>query len=95
MSEQTEPATFDESDWQTLTTADKKALKVFSRVAIGFEPLAKAAGVGQPSMDALILKELAVEGEPSLHGRTFKLTDKGWLAVEWLHGRKTSVYPQA
>lgn len=94
MSERTDPATFDESDWQGLTAAEKKALKIFSRAAIGFEPLAKAAGVGQPSMDALISKELAVEGEPSLHGRTFKLTDKGWLAVEWLHGRKTRVYPQ-
>jgi hypothetical protein len=36
-----EPITFDESDWRELTGHDKKALRIFSRVAIGFEPLAK------------------------------------------------------
>lgn len=89
-----EPATFDESDWASLTGPDKKALKTFSRTGLGYEPLAKAPGVGQKSMDALIAKGLAVEGERCLHGRTFKLMDKGWLAVEWLQGRKTRVYPQ-
>lgn len=88
------PATFDENDWHELTPADKKALRTFSRVAIDFEPLAKASGVGQKSMDALIAKGLAVEGERSLHGRTFKITNKGWLAIEWLSGRRTRVYPE-
>lgn len=96
MSDQTEPATFNEDDWQDLTAADKKALKIFSRVAIGFEPLANAPGVGQRSMDSLLSKKLAVEGPAFRHGnRTFKLTHKGWLAVEWVHGRQTRVYPQA
>lgn len=90
-----ETTTFDESDWRELTGHDKKALRTFSRVAIDFEPLAKASGVGQKSMDALIAKGLAVEGSPSLHGRTFKITKKGWLAVEWLHGRRTRVYPES
>lgn len=90
-----EPITFDDSDWRELTGHDKKALRIFSRVAIGFEPLAKAAGVGQKSMDALMAQGLAVEGEPGLHGRTFKITKKGWLAVEWLQGRRTRVYPES
>jgi hypothetical protein len=77
-----EPTTFDESDWRELTGYHKKALRIFSRIAIGFEPLAKAAGVAQKSMDALMAMGLAVEGEPGLHGRTFKVTKKGWLAVE-------------
>ncbi len=89
-----ERATFDENDWASLSPSDKKALKTFSRVAISFEPLAKAAGVGQKSMDSLIAKNLAVEGPESLHGRTFKITNKGWLAVEWIHGRRTRVYPE-
>jgi hypothetical protein len=88
-----EPATFDEEDWHGLTGQDKKALEKLSRVALNFEPLAKSTGVGQKSMDSLIDQGLAVEGDPSMHGRTFKLTDKGWLAIEWLHGRKTRVYP--
>lgn len=90
-----EVATFDESDWRDLTGHDKRALRVFSRVAIDFEPLARATGVGQRSMDALIAKGLAVEGDESLHGRTFKLTKKGWLAVEWVSGRRTRVYPDS
>ncbi|TKV73676.1 hypothetical protein FDV58_36315 [Bradyrhizobium elkanii] len=88
-----EPATFDEDDWRDLTGPDKRALRIFSRVAIDFEPLAKASGVGQKSMDELIAKGLAIEGNRSLHGRTFKITNKGWLAVEWLEGRKTRAYP--
>ena len=88
-----EPATFDEDDWAALTGTDKKALRIFGRVAIGFEPLAKAPGVGQKSMDGLTKKGLAVEGEQSLHGRTFKITHKGWLAIEWMQGRRTRVYP--
>ncbi|MCH8683875.1 hypothetical protein [Pedomonas mirosovicensis] len=83
-----EAITFDRSDWRDLTGAEKRALRAFSRVGIDFEPLAKAVGVGQKSMDALIEKGLAVEGKPSLHGRTFKITEKGWLAVEWLSGRR-------
>ena len=88
-----EAATFDELDWRGLTGNDKRALGIFSRVALDFEPLARATGVGQQSMDSLMAKGLAVEGEESLHGRTFKLTDKGWLAVEWLSGRRMRVYP--
>lgn len=89
-----EAATFDEEDWRDLTGPDKKALKIFSRVSIEYDPLSKAPGVGQRSMDSLVSKGLAVEGEPCLHGRTFKITQKGWLAVEWLHGRRPRVYPE-
>ena len=88
-----EPASFDQRDWSELTGADKKALRIFSRVSLDFEPLAKVAGVGQKSMDALIEKGLVSEGQLSRHGRTFKLTNKGWLAVEWLHGRRTPFRP--
>lgn len=90
-----EPITFDEADWRELTGPDKKALRTFSRVAISFESLAKASGVGQKSMDALVAKGLAEEGDRSLHGRTFRITKKGWLAVEWLHGRHIRVYPES
>lgn len=40
-----EPIAFDESDWRELTSYDKKALHILSRVAVGLEPLAKTAGV--------------------------------------------------
>jgi hypothetical protein len=90
-----EPITVNESDWRELTGQDKKALRIFSRVAIGFEPLAKAAGVGQKSRAALMAQGLAVEGEPGLHRRTFKIMKKGWLTVEWLHGRRTRIYPES
>lgn len=63
-----EPATFDEADWAELTGPDKKALGKFSRVSMGFDALAKAPGVGQKSMDSLMAKGLAIEGEPSIHG---------------------------
>lgn len=88
-------ATFNEDDWRNLTAADKKALKIIPRYSAGdFEIIAKMAGLGQPSMDSLVAKGLAVEGEPSaLHGRRFKMTDKGWLAVEWLAGRRPLSYP--
>ncbi|MDP2358267.1 MAG: hypothetical protein Q8M31_19700 [Beijerinckiaceae bacterium] len=88
-----EHATFDEADWRDLTPLDKKTLRKFSRVSMVFEPLAKAAGVGQKGMDGLIAKGLAVEGPTSLHGRTFKITNKGWLATEWLSGRRPRIYP--
>lgn len=87
-------ALFTIDDWQSLTPPQKKALRKFSRVAIDFEPLAKAAGVGQSSMDSLIAIGLAEEGEASLHGRTFRLTDKGWLAVEWLNGNRVTSVPE-
>jgi hypothetical protein len=91
-----ETATFDENDWRDLTPADKKALKVIPRYSAGdFEIIAKMVGLGQPSMDALLAKGLAVEGEPSkVHGRRFRLTEKGWLAFEWINGRRTRVFPQ-
>ena len=79
---------FTKLDWVELTPADKKALKIFANYATDFEPLAKLAGVGQKSMDDLIRKELAVEGEKSIHGRTFKITDKGWLALSWIQGQR-------
>ena len=97
MSERTEPATFDESDWQELTAADKKAIKILNQYGFGNirpEPLARAVGVGQRSIDALIKKGLAVEDAPGLHGRYFKLTDKGVLATCWINGSRVRVYPQ-
>lgn len=91
-----EVATFDESDWRELTAADKKALGIMVRYAIDFEVIAKMSGVGQGSMDALVSKALAVEGPPSkVHGRRFKLTEKGWLAIEWMQGRQVRVYPSS
>ena len=87
-----EPTTFDESDWRELAGPDKKALRTFSRVAIDFEPLAKAYGVGQKSMDVLMSKGLDEEGESSLHGRRFRIARKEWLAVEWLQSRRTGIH---
>lgn len=87
-------AQFTEEDWAEITPQDKKALKAFSRVTMGFDPLSKAVGVGQPSMDALMAKGLAEEGAPGLHGRTFKITDKGWLALEWMRGNRMREYPK-
>lgn len=92
-----EPATFDEGDWADLTSSDKKALKTLDRYGFGNispEPLARAAGVGQPSVDALISKGLAVEDEPGLHGRYFKLTEKGVLATCWINGSQVRVFPR-
>lgn len=88
-----QPATFNEEDWRRLTAHDKRSLRLFSSRSLGFEPLANLTGVGQKSMDALMAKGLAVEGEPGTYGRTFKITNKGWLAVDWLNGRRTPVYP--
>ena len=82
---------FDDTDWRGLSGQAKKALRIFSRVAIDFEPLAKAAGIGQGSMDVLLEKGLAVEGDMSRHGRTFKITEKGWLAVEWLNAQRMRI----
>jgi predicted transcriptional regulator len=84
--------TFEESDWRDLSPSDKRALRIFSRVSLDFEALVKASGVAQKGMDNLISKGLAIEGTPSTDGRTFKLTDKGWLAVEWLSGRRTRTF---
>lgn len=79
---------FTKWDWGDLTPADKKALKIFSNYATDYEPLAKLAGVGQKGMDELIRKGLAVEGDKTTHGRTFKITEKGWLALSWIQGRR-------
>lgn len=92
----TEPATFDEDDWAALSGADKKALRILSNYGfntISPDPLARAAGVGAKSMESLIQKGLAVETESGLHGRYFKMTDKGTLAQSWLMGHKIRVYP--
>lgn len=90
-----EPATFDESDWAALTGAGKKALRILHSYgfSLSFEPLSRAAGVGQKSMNSLIEMGLAIEGDSGIHGRCFKLTDKGALAIEWLQGRRTRAYP--
>ncbi len=77
---------FDEDDWAEITPSDKKALRIFSRVALGYESLSKAPGVGVRSMEALISKGLAEEGKTGLHGRTFKINGKGYLALEWMKG---------
>ena len=52
----TEPATFDEEDWHELTGSDKKAIRILNRYgfSLGLEPLARVAGVGQKSVDALM-----------------------------------------
>lgn len=85
-------ASFDEDDWSALSGSDKKALQRMLR-AFDFEPLANLPGVGIKSIDTLMEKGLVVEGELSLHGRTFKLTNKGILAVDWIRGGRTQVYP--
>lgn len=90
----TEPVTFDEDDWASLTASDKKALPQMVR-ALDFEPLANLSGVGLKSIYALMEKGLVIEGEPSMLGRMFKLTTKGWLAVDWVNGRQTRVYPES
>lgn len=85
--------TFDEDDWSELTPADKKALKRLSLTTLDFDPLAKTSGVGQQSMDSLVAKGITEEGPRGIHGREFRITDKGWLAVEWLNGRRRRSYP--
>jgi len=92
-----EPATFDESDWAELTTHDKRMLTICARAfMVSFESLAKAPGMGQKSVDSLLAQGLLIEGDPNRHNqRTFRLTSKGVLAVEWTQGRKTRVYPQS
>ena len=90
-------ATFNEVDWARLSASEKKALTTLSRYGFGNinpEPLISAAGVGQRSVDTLIEKGLAVEDEPGLHGRYFKLTNKGVLASYWIEGSRMRVYPR-
>lgn len=88
-------ATFTVQDWERLSGHDKKALRILSRIGanLGFEPIAKAPGVGEASINSLIAQELIKEGEPGLHGRYFKTTDKGSLAIEWCNGNRMERMP--
>lgn len=88
-----EIATFNEIDWRALTGSDKKAFSKLGYLTLGYDHLSNIPGVGQKSMDSLLAKGLAVEGERCLHGRTFKLTDKGDLAYDWVKGGRTRVFP--
>jgi hypothetical protein len=86
-------ATFDEGDWLNLTSAEKKAIKAIASGTIDFDVLANIPGVGQKSMDSLISNRLVEEGVSGPDGRVFKLSDKGWLAHEWICGRRTRTFP--
>ena len=88
-------ATFTAQDWERLSGHDKKALRTLSRIgaSLGFEPIAKASGVGEGSITSLMAQGLIEEGEPGIHGRYFKTTDKGSLAIEWCNGNRMERVP--
>jgi hypothetical protein len=70
--------------WQELRRGERKALREFSRFA-DFQPLAKIERVSRSSMEALIQHGLALEGEASMYGPSFKLTPEGRRAATWLN----------
>lgn len=80
--------TFEESDWRALSGWDKRALLRFSRIGIDFAPLINVSGVAQRSMNSLLAMGLAIEGQRSIDGRTFKITEKGLRAVAWAKGSR-------
>lgn len=88
-------ATFDEVDWRSLTELDKRAIRSLTIALSNFEPLAKFPRLGPLSVHGLIEKGLAEEG-PSCRPRAgalgYRLTNKGWLANEWMTGNKMRVY---
>jgi hypothetical protein len=73
--------------WQELHRGERKALREFALFA-GFQPLAKIERVSRSSMATLIRHGLALEGEASMYGPTFKLTPEGRRAA----ARLNSVY---
>ncbi|QDA35768.1 hypothetical protein E4191_16515 (plasmid) [Paracoccus liaowanqingii] len=82
---------FEQSDWQGLSGADQDTLRVWLQATIDLQPLAKAAGVDQESKGSMIAQGLAVEDNHAIYGYTLNLTDKGWLAIEWLSRNDISI----
>jgi hypothetical protein len=70
--------------WQGLHRGERKALREFSRFA-DFQPLATIQRVSRSSMESLIRDGLAVEGEASMYGHTFKLTPEGRRVAAWVN----------
>jgi hypothetical protein len=71
--------------WQELRRGERKALREFSRFA-DFQPLATIQRVSRSSMESLLSRGLAAEGEASVYGHTFRLTPEGRRAADWLNG---------
>jgi len=89
--------TFTLDDWEYLTAADKRAVVKLRRALFDFEPLANLPGVGMGMVGSLMTKELAEEGpysRPAVAERGYRLTKKGWLASEWINGKRTAAYPE-
>ncbi len=89
--------TFDEDDWRDLTGHDKAGIKKLAGALNDFEPLAKFANFGAVMVRSLIDKGLAEEGpcsRPAVASVGYRLTKKGWLANEWIYGRRMREYPE-
>lgn len=78
-------AVFCESDWAGLSGTDRDTLRLWLRAVMDFQPLAQTLGVDPTSRRRLIAQGLAVEDLHSRQGNSLTLTDKGWLAIEWVH----------
>ena len=89
-----DPAIFDDDDWHSLRDREKTALLVLSKGSAHFDKLENALGVAMKSVDALVSKGLAIEDISPLGGAECKITEKGWLAVEWINGRRTRLPPR-
>jgi hypothetical protein len=84
-------ATFSDDEWDALTSHDKHALKAIGRVApASFEPLRKFRGVGETKIQSLLEKKLVEEGRSVPRNEVgYRLTDKGWLALDRSIGRRS------
>ncbi|QDA35800.1 hypothetical protein E4191_16685 (plasmid) [Paracoccus liaowanqingii] len=82
---------FEQSDWQGLSGADQDTLRFWLQATIALQPLAKAAGVDQKSKGSMISQGLAFEDNHEIYGYTLNLTDRGWLAIEWLNRNDISI----
>jgi hypothetical protein len=65
--------------FEPLNRGERNALKCFANFD-GFEPPSKHGHIGLPSLRSLVEKGFAEEGQASIFGPVFKLTDVGRLA---------------
>ncbi|TGN37570.1 hypothetical protein E4L95_22655 [Paracoccus liaowanqingii] len=77
-------AAFEQSDWLNLSGANQESLRIWLQATTDLLPLAKAAVVDQKSKASMISQGLAFEDNHAFYGYTLNLTDKGWLAIEWV-----------
>jgi len=92
------PTTFDLDDWEELTGQDKATIRKLRSALDDFEPLANLPGIGPLKVRSLMDKGLAEEGpcsRPLVAESGYRLTKKGWLASEWIDGRRMTEYPEA